>query len=153
MMQATVVGAGLAGSEAAWQLAQRGVAVTLVEMKPQQRTPAHSADTFAELVCSNSFRSGELTNAAGLLKEELRRLGSLIIQCADETRVDAGGALAVDRQAFSAAVTQRIRSHPNITVIEGEITEIPPEGDVIVASGPLTSDALSQDIARHFPGS
>ena len=148
-----VIGAGLAGSEATWQLARRGVPVTLREMKPAKMTPAHHTEWFGELVCSNSLRSDQLENAVGLLKEELRRMGSLILACADQHRVPAGGALAVDRQAFSAAVTQRIRSHPNITVIEGEITEIPSEGDVIVASGPLTSDALSQDIARHFPGS
>ncbi len=148
MMQATVVGAGLAGSEAAWQLAQRGVAVTLVEMKPQQRTPAHSADTFAELVCSNSFRSGELTNAAGLLKEELRRLGSLIIQCADETRVDAGGALAVDRQAFSQQVTQRLLDHPNIRVEHRRVDAVPEEGAVVIATGPLTEGPLAQDMIR-----
>ncbi len=148
MMQATVVGAGLAGSEAAWQLAQRGVAVTLVEMKPQQRTPAHSADTFAELVCSNSFRSGELTNAAGLLKEELRRLGSLIIQCVDETRVDAGGALAVDRQAFSQQVTQRLLDHPNIRVEHRRVDAVPEEGAVVIATGPLTEGPLAQDMIR-----
>ena len=153
MQAVKVIGAGLAGCEAAWQLARRGIPVELYEMKPLKTTPAHHSADFAELVCSNSLRSDQLENAVGLLKEELRRMGSLILACADQHRVPAGGALAVDRQAFSAAVTQRIRSHPNITVIEGEITEIPPEGDVIVASGPLTSDALSQDIARHFPGS
>ena len=118
MMQATVIGAGLAGSEAAWQLACRGIEVRLLEMKPRQKSPAHKMDTFAELVCSNSFRSGELTNAAGLLKEELRRLGSLIVACADATQVDAGGALAVDRQAFSHLVTQRLRQHPRIHIEE-----------------------------------
>ena len=153
MQAVKVIGAGLAGCEAAWQLARRGIPVELYEMKPLKTTPAHHSADFAELVCSNSLRSDQLENAVGLLKEELRRMGSLILACADQHRVPAGGALAVDRQAFSAAVTQRIRSYPNITVIEGEITEIPPEGDVIVASGPLTSDALSQDIARHFPGS
>ena len=148
----TVIGAGLAGSEAAWQLAQRGVQVTLREMKPQKRTPAHETDNFAELCCSNSLRSDQLENAVGLLKEEMRRLGSLILRCADETRVEAGGALAVDRHGFARLVTERIRSHPNITVEEGEVTELPAEGEVIVASGPLTSDALSDAIARKLGG-
>ncbi|MDO4812789.1 MAG: methylenetetrahydrofolate--tRNA-(uracil(54)-C(5))-methyltransferase (FADH(2)-oxidizing) TrmFO [Eubacteriales bacterium] len=146
MMQVTVIGAGLAGCEAAWQLAQRGICVTLCEMKPQKHTPAHKSDHFAELCCSNSLRSDQLENAVGLLKEEMRRLGSLILACADDTRVEAGGALAVDRHGFAARVTQKIRSHPNITVLEGEVTEIP-EGDVIIASGPLTSDALAEAIA------
>ena len=154
----TVVGAGLAGCEAAWQLAQRGVSVRLCEMKPSQHSPAHHSDDFAELVCSNSLRSDELTNAAGLLKEELRRLDSLILSCADANRVEAGGALAVDREAFAAAVTEKIKNHPNIEVVYGEVTEIP-EGRVVVASGPLTSDALAdrlmsilggQDSALHF---
>ena len=141
-MKATVIGAGLAGSEAAWQLARRGVAVTLWEMKPQKMTPAHSSGLFAELVCSNSLRGAGLENAVGLLKEELRQLDSLILQAADATRVEAGGALAVDRQGFAAFVTQAVRSHPNITVQEGEITQLP-EGEVIAATGPLTSDALA----------
>ena len=141
----TVVGAGLAGCEAAWQLAQRGVSVRLCEMKPSQHSPAHHSDDFAELVCSNSLRSDELTNAAGLLKEELRRLDSLILSCADANRVEAGGALAVDREAFAAAVTEKIRNHPNIEVVYGEVTEIP-EGRVVIASGPLTSDALAEKI-------
>lgn len=145
-MQVSVIGAGLAGCEAAWQLARRGIAVTLYEMKPAKRTPAHHSDDFAELCCSNSLRSDQLENAVGLLKEELRRLGSLILACADETRVEAGGALAVDRHGFARLVTERVRSHPNITVIESEVTSIPAEGTVIVASGPLTSDALSR---RH----
>ena len=148
-----VIGAGLAGCEAAWQLAQRGIPVRLHEMKPQKMTPAHHSETFAELVCSNSLRSDQIENAVGLLKEELRRCGSLIMACADEHRVEAGGALAVDRHAFSAAVTEKIRNHPNITVVEGEVTEIPAEGNVIVASGPLTSDALSEKIAGLFPES
>ena len=148
----TVIGAGLAGSEAAWQLAQRGVQVTLREMKPQKRTPAHETDKVAELCCSNSLRSDQRENAVGLLKEEMRRLGSLILRCADETRVEAGGALAVDRHGFARLVTERIRSHPNITVEEGEVTELPAEGEVIVASGPLTSDALSDAIARKLGG-
>lgn len=149
-MNVTVIGAGLAGCEAAWQLAQRGIFVTLREMKPHKMSPAHHSEGFAELVCSNSLRSDQLENAVGLLKEELRRCGSLILRCADETRVEAGGALAVDRVGFSQAVTAAIRSHPNITVVEGEVTEIP-EGEVIVASGPLTSDALSGTIAGLFP--
>ena len=153
MEKVIVIGAGLAGCEAAWQLAQRGIPVELREMKPLKRTPAHHTDTFAELVCSNSLRSDQLENAVGLLKEELRRMDSLILACADAHRVEAGGALAVDRHGFSAAVTQRIRSHPLITVVEGEVTEIPAEGPVVVASGPLTSDALSQAIHGLFPDS
>ena len=149
MTKVKVVGAGLAGSEAAWQLAQRGVAVELYEMKPQKMTPAHHADTFAELVCSNSFRGDRLENAVGLLKEELRRLGSLILTCAEATRVEAGGCLAVDRQGFSQMVTEKIRSHPNITVVEEELTQVP-EGPVIIATGPLTSDALSEAIGAYF---
>ena len=149
-MQVSVIGAGLAGCEAAWQLARRGIAVTLYEMKPAKRTPAHHSDDFAELCCSNSLRSDQLENAVGLLKEEMRRLGSLILACADETRVEAGGALAVDRHGFARLVTERVRSHPNITVIESEVTSIPAEGTVIVASGPLTSDALSAAIAEKL---
>ena len=148
----TVIGAGLAGSECAWQLAQRGVRVTLCEMKPHRRTPAHVTDDFAELCCSNSLRSDQLENAVGLLKEELRRLGSLILACADETRVEAGGALAVDRSGFSRLVTERLRSHPNVTVVPGEVTELPETGEVVVASGPLTSDALADAIVRKIGG-
>lgn len=148
-----IIGAGLAGCEAAWQLAQRGIPVQLHEMKPQKMSPAHHSESFAELVCSNSLRSDQIENAVGLLKEELRRCGSLIMACADEHRVEAGGALAVDRHAFAARVTEKIRSHPNITVVEGEVTEIPAEGNVIIASGPLTSDALSEKIAQLFPNS
>ena len=156
-MHVTVIGAGLAGSEAAWQLAQRGIDVTLREMKPEKKTPAHETEYFAELCCSNSLRSDQLENAVGLLKEELRRLGSLILQCADATRVEAGGALAVDRHGFARMVTEQIRSHPHITVVPGEVTEIP-EGEVVIASGPLTSDALAErlqdllgaDTALHF---
>ena len=144
-MKVTVIGAGLAGSECAWQLAQRGVEVTLYEMKPEKRTPAHVSDYFAELCCSNSLRSDQLENAVGLLKEEMRRLGSLILSCADATRVEAGGALAVDRDGFAKLVTERITNHPNITVKYGEVTEIP-EGEVIFASGPLTSDALAEKL-------
>ena len=146
-MEVSVIGAGLAGSECAWQLAQRGIQVTLYEMKPEKRTPAHHTDAFAELCCSNSLRGAGLENAVGLLKEELRRLGSLILACADETRVEAGGALAVDRHGFANLVTERIRSHPNITVIPGEVTAIP-EGEVVIASGPLTSDALAETLER-----
>ena len=146
-MEVSVIGAGLAGSECAWQLAQRGIQVKLYEMKPEKRTPAHHTDAFAELCCSNSLRGAGLENAVGLLKEELRRLGSLILACADATRVEAGGALAVDRHGFANLVTERIRSHPNITVIPGEVTAIP-EGEVVVASGPLTSDALAETLER-----
>ena len=152
MEMVTVIGAGLAGCEAAWQLAQRGIPVTLREMKPQKSTPAHHSADFAELVCSNSLRSDQLENAVGLLKEELRRLDSLIIACADAHRVEAGGALAVDRNAFSAAVTEKIKAHPLITVEEGEVTDIP-EGEVIIAAGPLASEGLTEAIARAFPGS
>ena len=148
-----IIGAGLAGSEAAWQLARRGIPVELHEMKPAKMTPAHHSADFGELVCSNSLRSDQLENAVGLLKEELRRLGSLIMECADQHRVEAGGALAVDRHAFSGEITRRIKEHPLITVVEGEVTEIPPEGNVIVASGPLTSDALSTAIQGFFPES
>ena len=148
-MNVTVIGAGLAGSEAAWQLAQRGIHVTLCEMKPHKMTPAHHTEYFGELVCSNSLRSDQLENAVGLLKEELRRLDSLIIRCADATRVPAGGALAVDRHGFARMVTQELRNHPNVTVVEGEVTEIP-EGDVLIASGPLTSDALAEKLQQLF---
>lgn len=145
-MQATVIGAGLAGSEAAWQLAERGIQVTLCEMKPEKKIPAHTTDNFAELCCSNSLRSDQLENAVGLLKEELRRLSSLILQCADATRVEAGGALAVDRDGFARLVTEKIRNHPLITVVSGEVTEVPAQGEVIVASGPLTSPALADTL-------
>ena len=152
MMRATVIGAGLAGSEAAWQLARRGVGVTLREMKPRKMSPAHSSEYFAELVCSNSLRGAGLENAVGLLKEELRRLGSLILAAADETRVEAGGALAVDRHGFARRVTEAIRSHPNITVEEGEVTALPEEGEVLVATGPLTSDALADHLLARTGG-
>ncbi len=147
----TVVGAGLAGCEAAWQIAQRGISVRLHEMKPEKHTPAHHSDDFAELVCSNSLRSDELSNAAGLLKEELRRLGSLILSCADANRVEAGGALAVDREAFAQAVTEKIKGHPLIETVYGEVTEIP-EGRVVIASGPLTSDALFEAVHQKVGG-
>ena len=151
MRRVIVVGAGLAGSEAAWQLARRGISVDLVEMKPKKMTPAHHSPDFAELVCSNSLRGDRLENAVGLLKEELRRLDSLILSCAEATKVEAGGCLAVDRQGFSRLVTERIRSHPNITVREEEVTEVP-EGPVLIATGPLTSDALSESIQNYFGG-
>ena len=151
MNHVTVIGAGLAGSECAWQLAQRGVAVTLREMKPEKRTPAHVTDYFAELCCSNSLRGAGLENAVGLLKEELRRLHSLILRCADATAVPAGGALAVDREGFARKVTEAVLSHPNITMIPGEVTSIP-EGDVVIASGPLTSDPLADAIAARLGG-
>ena len=149
MTEVKVIGAGLAGCEAAWQLANRGISVRLYEMKPAKMTPAHHSTDFAELVCSNSFRGDRLENAVGLLKEELRRLGSLIMACADETRVEAGGCLAVNRYGFSGLVTERIHSHPNITVVSQEVTQVP-QGPVIIATGPLTSDALSDAIAAYF---
>jgi len=149
MKTVKVIGAGLAGSEAAWQLAQRGISVELIEMKPHKMSPAHHSADFAELVCSNSFRGDRLENAVGLLKEELRRCGSLIMACAEETRVEAGGCLAVDREGFAKKVTEKLKSHPNITVISREITEVP-EGPVIIATGPLTSDTLSKAIGEYF---
>ena len=148
-MTVKVIGAGLAGSEAAWQLANRGIDVELYEMKPKKMSPAHHSEDFAELVCSNSLRGDRLENAVGLLKEELRRVGSLILECAEATRVEAGGALAVDRQGFARMVTEKIRSHPHITVISEEVTEVP-EGPVIIATGPLTSDAMSKAIGAYF---
>ena len=148
-MNVKVIGAGLAGSEAAWQLARRGISVDLYEMKPTKMTPAHHSSNFAELVCSNSLRGDRLENAVGLLKEELRRCGSLIMECAEATRVEAGGCLAVDRDGFAAMVTQKIRSHPNIHVVPGEVTQVP-EAPAIIATGPLTSDALSKAIGEYF---
>jgi len=145
--QAIVVGAGLAGSEAAWQLAERGIRVELHEMRPVKMTPAHHTEKFAELVCSNSLRSNQLENAVGLLKEEMRQLGSLIMECADSCAVPAGGALAVDREGFSALVTKRITQHPLITVVKDEMTSIPLDADIILATGPLTSEALTDSIA------
>ena len=149
MERVTVVGGGLAGSEAAWQAASRGVSVTLHEMRPVKPTAVHKTDGLAELVCSNSFRGDKLDNAVGLLKEEMRRLGSLIMRCADEARVPAGAALAVDRDVFSSRVTEAVTSHPRIRVSRGEVTSIPSsaDGPVILATGPLTSDALSAEIA------
>lgn len=148
MNKAVVVGAGLAGSEAAWQLARRGVPVTLYEMRPQHASPAHHTGGFAELVCSNSLRGAALSTAPGLLKEELRRTGSLIMQCADACAVPAGGALAVDRQRFSELVTQAVRRHPLIDVVCERVQAVPEGRAVIIASGPLTDGTLAQDITR-----
>ena len=142
---ATVIGAGLAGCEAAYQLTRRGIPVTLIEMKPKKKTPAHAADTFGELVCSNSLRSDSITNGVGLLKEEMRVIGSLIMEAADATRVPAGSALAVDREGFSHYIDEKIRSNPLITIQEAEADSIP-EGPTIIATGPLTSDALMKPI-------
>ncbi len=147
-----IIGAGLAGCEAAWQLAKRGIGVKLYEMKPQKMSPAHKSENFAELVCSNSLRADGLANAVGLLKEEMRKLDSLIMECADATRVPAGGALAVDRDGFSKMVTERIKSNPNIEVVSEEVTEICPDEYTIVAAGPLASDELSKAIAKLCGG-
>ena len=152
MQTVTVLGAGLAGSECAWQLAKRGIPVRLVEMKPLKKSPAHSSDYFAELVCSNSLRSDELTNAVGLLKEEMRRLGSLIMESADLNRVAAGGALAVDRVGFSRTVTERLRALPNVEIVTAEADAIP-EGEVVIATGPLSSDAIAERSAALCPES
>ena len=152
MKTVTVLGAGLAGSECAWQLARRGVRVRLVEMKPNKMTPAHHSPLFAELVCSNSLRSDELTNAVGLLKAEMRKMGSLIMASADENRVAAGGALAVDREGFSRYITEKLRNHPNVELIEAEATDIP-QGEVVIATGPLSSDAIAEKIAALCPDS
>ena len=152
MNKVTVLGAGLAGSECAWQLARRGIPVRLVEMKPGKMTPAHASPYFAELVCSNSLRSDELTNAVGLLKEEMRRLDSLIMRAADQNRVAAGGALAVDRVGFARTVTETLRGQENIELVSAEASEIP-EGEVVIATGPLTSDALADKIAALCPES
>lgn len=149
-MKVTVIGAGLAGSEAAWQLAKRGIDVTLYEMKPQKMSPAHKSPLFAELVCSNSLRSDRIQNAVGLLKEEMRVLDSLVMKAADAARVPAGGALAVDREKFSSFITETLRNHPHVTVIDGEVCEIP-DGPVIVATGPLTSDSMA-DAIMNLPG-
>ena len=148
-MTVKVIGAGLAGSEAAWQLAKRGIGVELYEMKPEKMSPAHHSPDFAELVCSNSLRGDRLENAVGLLKEELRRCGSLIMECAEATRVEAGGCLAVDRAGFSRMVTEKIKANPLIRVVSEEVTRIPQE-PVIIATGPLTSDALSESIGQYF---
>ncbi|MCA1040763.1 FADH(2)-oxidizing methylenetetrahydrofolate--tRNA-(uracil(54)-C(5))-methyltransferase TrmFO [Bacillus infantis] len=140
-----VIGAGLAGSEAAWQIAKRGIKVNLYEMRPVKQTPAHHTDKFAELVCSNSLRANNLTNAVGVLKEEMRMLDSVIIQSADACAVPAGGALAVDRHEFAGRVTEQVRNHPNVTVMNEEVTEIP-EGITVIATGPLTSESLSKQL-------
>lgn len=145
-MSVKVIGAGLAGCEAAWQLANAGIETTLYEMKPQKYTPAHHYEGMAELVCSNSLKASRLDSAAGLLKAEMKRLGSLIVPCAEETQVEAGGALAVDRAAFSDLITSKIKSHPLITVVNDEVKEIP-DGNVIIATGPLTSGELAQSIS------
>ena len=146
MSAVTVVGAGMAGCEAAWAIAEAGLPVTLCEMKPEKDSPAHHSPDFAELVCSNSLKASRIDSAAGLLKEEMRRLGSLLVPCAEQCAVEAGGALAVNRERFSALVTQKIRSHPMITAEQREVSEIP-DGAVIIATGPLTSDALHEPIA------
>ncbi|MBQ5334910.1 MAG: methylenetetrahydrofolate--tRNA-(uracil(54)-C(5))-methyltransferase (FADH(2)-oxidizing) TrmFO [Oscillospiraceae bacterium] len=145
-MSITVVGAGMAGCEAAWAIAEAGLPVTLCEMKPEKYSPAHHSPDFAELVCSNSLKASRIDSAAGLLKEEMRRLGSLLVPCAEQCAVEAGGALAVDRERFSALVTEKIRSHPMITAEQREVSEIP-DGAVIIATGPLTSEALHEPIA------
>ncbi|MGN1445134.1 MAG: methylenetetrahydrofolate--tRNA-(uracil(54)-C(5))-methyltransferase (FADH(2)-oxidizing) TrmFO, partial [Eubacteriales bacterium] len=152
MAHINVYGAGLAGCEAAWQAAQAGVDVTLWEMKPKKFTPAHHNPGFAELVCSNSLRSDRLSNAVGLLKEELSRMGSLIMQAARATQVAAGSALAVDRDLFSAYITDRIRNHPHITVVEAEVSSIPENEVTVVATGPLTSDPMAEYIRTHLAG-
>ncbi len=149
-LQVSVIGAGLAGSEAAWQLALQGIPVKLIEMKPEKMSPAHHSPLFAELVCSNSLRSDRLSNAVGLLKEEMRLCHSLIMEAADAARVPAGGALAVDRDSFSGYITEKLKIHPLITIEYREVTEIP-DGPVIIATGPLTSDAMSETIAQ-LPG-
>ncbi len=148
----TVVGAGLAGSECAWQLARRGIRVRLYEMRPECSTPAHHTGDFGELVCSNSLRSDELTNAVGLLKEEMRRLGSLVLQSADHNRVAAGGALAVDREGFAREITEQLENHPNVTVVREEVKNIP-DGIVVMASGPLSSETIADAIAKLCPDS
>lgn len=147
----TVIGAGLAGSEAVFQLAKRNIDVRLHEMKPGKKTPAHKSDGYAELVCSNSLRSDELSNAVGLLKAEMRKMGSLIMESADANRVPAGGALAVDRTGFSQYITDRIKELPNVEIINEEVSDIP-EGEVIIASGPLSSDAIAESITRKCGG-
>ena len=152
MNTVTVLGAGLAGSECAWQLAQRGIHVKLVEMRPEKSTPAHVTGSFAELVCSNSLRSDELSNAVGLLKAEMRKMGSLIMESADKNAVPAGGALAVDRTGFSAYITKKLEEHPNVEIVRAEATEIP-DGEVVIATGPLSSDAIADEIMKLCPDS
>ena len=152
MNKITVIGAGLAGCEAAHKLSSLGFSVRLCEMKPEKRTPAQKSDGFAELVCSNSLKAMRLESAAGLLKEEMRRLGSVTMEAAERTSVAAGGALAVDRELFSEYITEKIKSDPNIEIVTGEVTELPSEGIVIVATGPLTSDALAESLRQKFGG-
>ena len=147
-MVINVLGAGLAGSEAAWQIAKRGIKVKLYEMKPLKKTPAHKSDDFCELICSNSLKASRLESAAGLLKEEMRRMGSLLMEVADGCAVPAGGALAVDRDKFSSGVTRRLREHPLIEIIEEEVKNIPSDNITVIATGPLTSDALAEKIAE-----
>ena len=152
MEYVSVLGAGLAGSECAWQLANRGIKVRLVEMKPEKMSPAHSSPYFAELVCSNSLRSDELSNAVGLLKAEMRKMGSLIMESADANKVAAGGALAVDREGFARYITEKLENHENIELVRAEATQIP-EGEVVIATGPLSSDAIAEKIAALCPDS
>ena len=151
-MIVTFIGAGLAGCEAAWQIANRGVKVKLIDMKPGKKSPAHKNDSLAELVCSNSLRADGMTNAVGLLKEEMRLLNSLIMECADATKVPAGGALAVDRQGFSDMITKKIKNHKNIELVLSEEVSKIPDGIVVIATGPLTSDALIGEITRLTEG-
>ena len=152
MEYVSVLGAGLAGSECAWQLANRGIKVRLTEMKPDKMSPAHSSPYFAELVCSNSLRSDELSNAVGLLKAEMRKMGSLIMESADANKVAAGGALAVDREGFARYITEKLENHENIELVRAEATEIP-DGEVVIATGPLSSDAIAEKIATLCPDS
>lgn len=151
-MELTVIGAGLAGCEAAWQAAQMGVPVRLIEMKPEKHSPAHQSPLFAELICSNSLKAARLESAAGMLKEEMRRFGSLLVACADQCAVPAGGALAVDRVQFAQMATEKIQAHPLITVEHREVTEIPKEGSVVIATGPLTADTLAQNLFEMCGG-
>ena len=149
-MYINVIGAGLAGCEAAMQIASRGIEVHLYEMKPAKKSPAHKSDMFGELVCSNSLKAMRLESAAGLLKEEMRRLNSFLMKCADKCQVPAGGALAVDRNLFSAYVTDGIKNNPNIKIYSDEVTEIPSDAITVIATGPLTSDALAETIKQRF---
>ena len=152
MYKINIIGAGLAGCEAAWQIAKRGIKVNLYDMKPHKFSPAHKSENLCELVCSNSFKADRIDSAAGLLKEELRRLGSLTIECADKCRVPAGGALAVDREKFSSMVTKKIKSHPLINFISKEVAEINNDEIWIIATGPLTSESLSNYITKLCGG-
>ncbi len=152
MNKITVIGGGLAGCEAAWQIAEKGIKTELIEMKPAKKTPAHKSDMLAELVCSNSLKAARVDSAAGLLKEEMRRLGSICLSAADECSVPAGGALAVDRDEFSRIITEKIKSHPNITLKTETVTELPKDGITVIATGPLTDGALAEDISKLFKG-